>query len=105
MLYNLGTMQLLNIEYYRNPIRLELIRHVLPLVVFVAVVATALGYGWAKTAYSDFNRVNGQSISSISKMHYPQNNLIGAATAPPHYRLPADLPPANRASPEWRGPR
>lgn len=47
MLYDLGHM-----EYYRCPIRLELIRHVFPMLLGVAAMFLALGYAWARAVYS-----------------------------------------------------
>jgi len=34
-------------DWYRNPIRLELVREVIPLVVFLCFVAWCFGYFWA----------------------------------------------------------
>lgn len=61
------TWEIVTIEYHRNPIKLELVRHVIPLVLFVCFLAAGLGYGWAKTAYGNFQSVNSQPISSITK--------------------------------------
>lgn len=43
-------------EWFRNPIRLELVRHVIPLGVFIFFIAMAIGYAWARAAYSSFFR-------------------------------------------------
>ncbi len=39
---------------YRNPIRLELVNHVVPLVIFVAGIAGAFCYFWAIQAAKNF---------------------------------------------------
>jgi NADH:ubiquinone oxidoreductase subunit 3 (subunit A) len=44
------------LEYYRNPMRLELVRHVVPLLIFVFFIAVGLGYAWARAAYTAFTR-------------------------------------------------
>jgi hypothetical protein len=66
---------LITLEYHRNPIRLELVRHVIPLVLFVCVLATGLGYGWARTAYSNFQRESCQPISSTMKPKINQSSI------------------------------
>lgn len=38
-------------DWYRNPIRLELVREVIPLVIFCCAVAGFLGYLWAMKAF------------------------------------------------------
>ena len=43
-------------EWFRNPIRLELVREVIPLVVFVFFIAVGVGYAWARAACSSFIR-------------------------------------------------
>lgn len=58
---------MIQLEYYRNPLRLELVRHVIPLCLGVMFLATGIGYGWARTAYMNYNRVTGQPISSTPK--------------------------------------
>jgi hypothetical protein len=83
---------LLTLEYHRNPLRLELFRHVLPLCIFVCFMAIGLGYQWARTAYSNFERVNGQPISQTSKLDINQNLGREPVPAPPFSpgeRLPA----------------
>ena len=51
MFYDLGRMNLLNIEGHRCPIRLELARHVVPMGIFIFFVALSLGYAWARAVY------------------------------------------------------
>lgn len=46
----------IEMEWYRCPVRLELFRHVVPLVVFIFVVAIGLGYAWAMAAFGSFTR-------------------------------------------------
>ena len=46
----------LSLEWHRCPIRLELVREVLPLLIGVFLVAIALGYAWARAAYTSFVR-------------------------------------------------
>lgn len=46
MLYDLGPM-----ECHRSPIRLLLVRHVLPICLFLFFAALALGYAWARAVY------------------------------------------------------
>jgi hypothetical protein len=43
-------------EWFRNPLRLELVRHVVPLVVFVFFISLGLGYAWAMAAFRSFPR-------------------------------------------------
>jgi len=43
-------------EWFRNPIRLELVRHVVPLGIFIFFIALGVGYAWAKAAYLSFTR-------------------------------------------------
>lgn len=53
MLYDLGRIR---VEWHRNPIKLELVRHVIPLGIWIFFVALAIGYAWAKAAYTNFVR-------------------------------------------------
>ena len=55
MLYDPGKrMTFVGVEWHRNPLRLELVRHVIPLGIFIFFTALALGYAWAKAAYTAF---------------------------------------------------
>jgi NADH:ubiquinone oxidoreductase subunit 3 (subunit A) len=38
------------LEWHRNPLRLELVRHVIPLVIFLGLICVGLGYAWAMAA-------------------------------------------------------
>lgn len=53
MLYELGRIR---VEWFRNPIKLELVRHVVPLGLFIFFIALSLGYAWARAAYMGFMR-------------------------------------------------
>jgi hypothetical protein len=64
----------ITLEYHRNPLRLELVRHVLPLCLFLVFLATGLGYAWARTVYSNFQCVKVEPISLTMKLK--ENQLM-----------------------------
>ena len=37
----------IKVEWWRNPIKLELVRHVIPLLSFCCFIACLIGYHWA----------------------------------------------------------
>lgn len=77
MLYDLGRM-----EHYTFPIRLELIRHVFPLLLAVALICTGIGYMWAKTVYT-VHRVGSQSISATFEDSSSSTYQPGRGESPP----------------------
>lgn len=42
---------MITLEFYRNPIRLELVRHVIPIVIFLGLICVGIGYAWAMAAF------------------------------------------------------
>jgi hypothetical protein len=43
--------QRIEAEYYRNPIRMELVKQVIPLLGAAIFIGVMLGYGWAMKAF------------------------------------------------------
>ena len=43
----------IKVEWCRNPIKLELARHVIPLLGFCCFLACLFGYGWAWKAFEN----------------------------------------------------
>lgn len=44
-------MGMIPFDWYRNPVRLELVRHVIPLVIFLGLICVGIGYAWAMAAF------------------------------------------------------